>query len=129
MADVDLSERVTDIKLQDTMTPPILGGGREVIRTPTCTVTPKLDPSRTMRSIEWHGKRSMKTCMRPVPAITDQVGATGSAQAGGQGHALLSHHATPCTCTALRICADTEMKTACALDAGAHGIHSWSATP
>jgi hypothetical protein len=28
-----------------------------------------------MRSIEWHGKRSMKTCMRPVPAITDPVGA------------------------------------------------------
>jgi hypothetical protein len=73
MAVVDLSERVTDIKLQDTMTPPILGGSSEVIRTPTCTITSKRDPSRTMRSIEWHGKRSMKAAMRPVPAITDPV--------------------------------------------------------
>jgi hypothetical protein len=68
-----LAERVSDVQLQETMVPPVLGGGSQIIRTPTVTVTPKLDPSRTMRALEWHGKKSVRMGTRPAPAITDPV--------------------------------------------------------
>ena len=72
-----LAERLSDVQLQETMVPPVLGGGSRTIRTPTVTVTPKLDPSRTMRALEWHGKKSVRLGTRPAPAITDPVRGAG----------------------------------------------------
>lgn len=41
--------------------------------TPTATIASRKDDSRTMKAVEWHGKKDIRVGERPRPMVTDSV--------------------------------------------------------